>query len=141
MTDPMASSTQPTPRRLPDFIFGRAHAIEQKTGVALAGTLVTDIAKTGRVSKRDQKLIARIIRELAAAAERDPYLTEAGVWRGGTKPADGLAPPLDGKLMRERCQRCICIAVHVDRGREGKIKLDSDLLRQIGFGRDGRPLQ
>jgi hypothetical protein len=129
--------------RLPHFIFGRLPEIEREGGFTLAGMLVTDIPKTKkRPSKRDQMLIKSIIEALTDNVVSDPHMHEAGIWRGGRKPADGASTPFDDELMRKRVQRCIVIAVRIDPSSDtSRIKLDSDLLRQMGLGRDGRLLQ
>lgn len=119
--------------RLPDFIFGRRRDIEEEVGLVLAGTLVTDIPKGSRPRKRDQRLIQLVISQLVRAVQSDPSIVETGMWRRGTKPPEGLAPPFDDHLMEERCKRCICVTVRVDGGPDEVVKLDSDLLRQM-FG-------
>lgn len=118
--------------RLPDFIFGRMRDIERETGLELAGTLVTDIPKhRKKITKADLRLLNRLIRQLAEDVRSNPYIAEVGIWRNGSKPADGLSPPFDDKLMKERCKRCLSIAVRVGVSFPGGINLDSDLRRQM----------
>ena len=97
--------------RLPDFIFGRNKAVEQAGGFVLAGQLVTDIPKRTKPKRRDSELIASIIQRLVDAARLDPDLQEAGVWRGGRKPDDGLAPPFPAAAMIDRMRRCVVVVV------------------------------
>ncbi len=115
--------------RLPDFIFSRRRDIELECGLTLAGMLVTDIPTGRKLSKSDGRLVQHIISQLRERVKSAPDLTNAGIWRTGLKPADGLSPPFDDRLLEERCRRCICIMV--TSGTESVVKVPSDLLRQI----------
>jgi len=119
---------------LPDFIFVRRRDMELEAGLELAGILVTDIPEGTQMRKRDRRLIQQIIVHLRDAVKSHPDLADAGIWRGGAKPADGLTPPFDERLLEDRCRRCICIMV--TSGDEAVVKVPSDLMRQITGGFD-----
>jgi hypothetical protein len=92
--------------KLPDFIFGRDKAAEKAGGFILAGKLVTDIPRHEKPSESEKLLIRDIIQRLTDAAKRNPDMQEAGIWRNGVKPADGLAPPFPEAAMLARVKRC-----------------------------------
>jgi hypothetical protein len=124
------SETRPGDR-LPDFIFGRDKTTEEAYGFLLAGKLVTDIPKHKQPSEDDQQLIAELIQWLAQTAQRDPDLDEAGVWRDGVKPPDGLSPPFPDDAIQARVDRCLVVGVRVDPRNDGFLRLDDVALAEI----------
>jgi len=97
--------------RLPDFVFERRRDIELECDFVLAGMLLTDVPKGGKLNKSDDELIRQIISQLGDIVKRKPNLTKAGIWRTGQQPPDGLTPPFDDHLLEERARRCICVMV------------------------------
>lgn len=113
--------------RLPDFIFSRRRDTELECDFVLAGMLLTDIPKERALSGHDNLLIQQIISQLRLSMKDAPELTEAFIWRTENKPADGLSPPFDDRLLEERCCRCHCIMVTSGTG--SVVKVPSELLR------------
>jgi hypothetical protein len=120
-----------TEGRLPDFIFCWNFAAEREVGFLLAGLLITDLPKTTKPRGKDKKLIRRAIRQLTEVARENLDMSQAGIWRTGKRPADGMEPPFSDALMAERIKRCVCIEVRIDPGPSDRIKLDTDLVRQL----------
>lgn len=118
-------------KRLPDFIFLRRRDIEIEANLAMAGMLVTDIPKDRQLLTRDTQLIQQVTTNIRQLVEREPELGVAGIWRTGTKPADGLAPPFAEHLLEERSRDCMSIMI--TSGKHSNVRLPSDLARQI-FG-------
>ena len=118
--------------RLPDFIFARRRDIELEANLMLAGVLVTRIPKGIEVSGCDPRKIEQIIAQLWDAMKDQPDMNAAGIWHQGTRPADGLRPPFDARLLEDRCRRCVCLLVAL--GTELVINVPSDVMRQIMGG-------
>jgi hypothetical protein len=102
---------------LPDFLFGRDHALEHQGGYVLAGKLVTNIPKSRRkLTPKENRLISQVIRTLVHEVAMEPHLTEAGIWLDGCRPVDGAQPPFDTEqVFRARTDACIVVGVVVDR--------------------------
>ncbi len=63
---------------------------------------------------RSRKEIASIVHRLGETVGAYPDTMEVGIWRDGSKPGDGLAPPFPDEVMEERMRRCIVIEVRID---------------------------
>jgi hypothetical protein len=119
--------------RLPDFIFVRDKAVEEAGDFILAGKLLTDLDRHKRPSESESAELAEVIQRLTCDVQHgDPDLEEAGIWRNGVKPPDGLAPPFPHDLVRARLKRCAVVGVRVDRNAlDGFIRLDATLLADV----------
>jgi hypothetical protein len=92
---------------------------------------VTDIPKHKQPSEQDQQLITELVQRLTRIAQRDPDLHEAGVWRDGVKPPDGLSPPFPDDAILARVNRCLVVGVRVDPRNDGFLRLDEAALAEI----------
>ena len=102
--------------QLPDFIFARDPAIEQRDGLALAGKLITNISRScGEPTSAQRRLVKQIIESLIETAAETPDFDEAEIWLGRTKPADGAMAPFDTEVLRARRAACLVVVVRVDR--------------------------
>jgi hypothetical protein len=118
--------------RLPNFIFERDKTAEETGGFMLAGKLLTDISKHTKPSAGDQQLISELVGHLTRAAERDPHMDRASIWRSGVKPSDALVegPAFDAAIS-VRLKRCIVVGVRVDPRNDGFLRLDDGLLADV----------
>jgi hypothetical protein len=66
---------------LPDFVFLRSRDIELDGGFLVGGTLVTDIPKGRKPSRRDRLFILQIMAELRKILKSAPDFDEASFWR------------------------------------------------------------
>jgi len=124
-----------TDRVMPVFMFGRRHDIEIETGLILAGNLVVDIAKGRKLKRRDKRLITEIIERLKAQARAGQMPKDAIVfgWPDGRRPPNADAFVNDDAAQMKWAETRLIIAVRVDPRSDGIVRMDSDLLRQIGI--------
>jgi hypothetical protein len=126
-----ASLEAPT---MPVFVFGRRSDIERETGLILAGQLIVDIPKTKTPKRRQQRMIAEIVERLTADARSGQMPADAMVygWPGGSKPANAVDVDNDA-LMASWAKDRLVIAVRVDPRDDGHLRVDSDMLLQMGL--------
>jgi hypothetical protein len=127
---------------MPLFVFDRRRDIEQEANFLLAGTIVVDIPKKKAHKPRNQQKVGYIMQTLVdmARAGTLPNGMFAG-WPEGMKPANSKAIIDDDALMKAWSKDRFCAAVRVEQGEDtGTLRLDSDVLRQMGLGPDGSRL-
>jgi hypothetical protein len=122
---------QPT---MPVFVFGRRSDIERETGLILAGQLIVDIPKTKKPKRRQQRMIVEIVERLSAAARSGQMPADAMVygWPGGCRPANAVDVH-NNALMAAWAKDRITIAVRIDPRNDGHLRLDSDMLLEMGL--------
>ena len=123
---------------MPLFVFDRRRDIEQEANFLLAGTIVVDIPKKKANKPRNQRLVSAILQDLTnmARAGTLPNGMFAG-WEG-QKPANSKAIIEDDELLKAWSKDRLWIAVRVEHGEDtGILRLDSDVLRQMGLAPDG----
>jgi hypothetical protein len=118
----------------PLFVFARRHDIEIEAGFVLAGNLIVDIPK-GLMGHRQKKMIQKIIGGLLARSSEMPDDALVYGWAHGAKPADAVNVDDDAQ-MAAWADRCVKIGVRIDPRNDGKIRVDSDLERQLGLAQE-----
>jgi hypothetical protein len=107
-----------TPRRttgrFAGLHFGHDKAAKA-AGFLLAGKLVTDIPKSRAPNEVDIEEIAAVVQRLIDTTRDWPDAVETGVWRDGSKPADGLSPPFPDDALNERVRRCVVVNIYIDK--------------------------
>jgi hypothetical protein len=118
----------------PVFVFGRRSDIERETGLTLAGQLFVDIPKTRKPKRRQQQMIREIVQRLTAEARLGRMPEDAMVygWPGGCKPANAVDTDNDA-LMAAWAKDRLVIAVRVDPRNDDHLRVDSDILLQMGL--------
>jgi hypothetical protein len=120
---------------MPFFVFWRRPDIEREADFILAGQLIVDIPKTKKPKRRQQRMIAEIVQRLTASAQSGQMPVDAVVygWSGGSRPANAVDVN-DDALMAAWAKDRIAIAVRVDPSpRDGHLRVDSDMLLQMGL--------
>jgi hypothetical protein len=123
---------------MPAFVFDRRRDIELECGFVLAGTLFVDLSKRTKPKRRDQQMIESIILQLTDMAQSGRMPKAGGPiigWPGDCKPANAVDTH-DDVLMAAWAKDCVTIAVRVDPRRDGGMRLDSDMRRQLRMIRD-----
>jgi hypothetical protein len=119
---------------MPVFVFFRRRHIELETGLILAGQLVVDIPRhRHKLSKRQDRLIANILRSLTAEAERMPDDAIIFGWPNGRRPDDADNTLRNDELMNRWIETRLVIALRIDPRTDGMMRVDSDMLRQMGL--------
>jgi hypothetical protein len=120
---------------MPVFVFKRRRDIEHEAGLILAGHLIVDVPKSRKKPKqREQQMIVEIVQRLTAQAQSGQMPDDAIVygWPGGCRPANAVDVDNDA-LMASWAKERLVIGVRVDPRNDGYVRLDSDILRQIGL--------
>jgi hypothetical protein len=101
----------------------------------LAGKLIVDIPKTTKPKRRHQRMIAEIVQRLTEGARSQQMSGDAIVygWPNNSRPPDADATVDDDALMANWAKSRIVIEVRVDPRNDGKVRIDSDALRQMGI--------
>jgi hypothetical protein len=118
----------------PMFVFSRQHDIELETGLLLAGWLLVDLPRKKKPKRRHQQMIVEIVRLLTDAASSGQMPTDALVygWHGGHKPANAVDTDDDARMAAWAKDR-ISMSVRIDPRNDGLMRIDSDMLRQMGL--------
>jgi hypothetical protein len=118
------------PLTMPLFVFQRRRHAEIEGGFTLAGQLVIDLPK--QPNREGQQIVAHIIRLLTDEAKsgRMPHDGLVVAWRGGRKPPNA-ADVYDDALMSAWVKDRLVVAVRIDPRDDGRIRFDSDVLRQM----------
>jgi hypothetical protein len=118
---------------MPVFVFGRRRDIELKTGLILAGQLIVDIPKHTKPKKRDRQMIVAIVQKLTATARAGEMRDDEIVygWPNGRCPDNADEIMNNDALMASWAKTRIVIAVRVDARSDAKIRLDSDMVREV----------
>ena len=117
------------------FMFGRRRDIELETGLLLAGMLVVDLPKDAKLKRRHRRMIGEIVQRLSAAA-RSGQMQDATIvfgWRDGRRPDNADAFVNSDEAQTNWAKDRLTIAVRVDPRDDGKVRMDSDLLWQLGL--------
>jgi hypothetical protein len=126
----------------PLFVFFRRRDIELETGLILAGNLLIDLPKETKPNREDDdsSMIAAIIQRLTDEAQSGRMPVDAVVngWHGGHVPLDAVDTG-DDAVMAAWAKTRLIIAVRVDPRNDGKMRIDSDMLRQMGVAPEGTP--
>jgi hypothetical protein len=126
----MTSTASPI---MPVFVFIRHRDIELENGFALAGTLIVDIPKTKTPKRRQQRMIADILRQLYAGAGQMSDDALLCGWPKNERPANADAIINNNELMANWMKTRIAIAVRSDPRNDGMVRIDSVLARQVGL--------
>jgi hypothetical protein len=124
---------------MPVFVFGRRRDIEIETGLILAGSLIVDIPKgTKKPKRRHQRMIGDILQQLIDSARSGRMPDDAMVygWPGGIRPPNADEIVDNDKLMAAWAKERVSIAVRIDPRNDGLVRLDSDVMRQLGLVRE-----
>jgi hypothetical protein len=121
---------------MPLFLFHRQRDIEQEANFLLAGILIVDILKKKAHKPRNQQQVSALMQALVdmARAGTLPDGMSAG-WPEGQKPANSKAIIEDEELLKAWSKDLFCAVVRVED--TGTLRLDGDVLRQMGFAPDG----
>src|SRR5262249_14554708 len=122
---------------MPVFVFARRRDIELESGFVLAGCLFLDGPKpTGEDRRgRVKRMTADIIQQLTAMA-RSGRMPDYAVIYGSP---DGRRPPNadditgNNALMAAWARDGLTIEVRVDPRNDGVVRVDSNIMRQIGL--------
>jgi hypothetical protein len=116
---------------MPAFAFARRRDIEIETGLLLAGNLVVDIPKGAKLKRKQRRMLTDIIQMLTAEARAGRMPDDAVIyaWRGGRRPANAAD---DAAIEQWGKTRLVC-AVRVDPRDDGKVRIDSDIMWQMGL--------
>lgn len=125
-------------RVMPVFVFARRRDIELETGLTLAGKLIVDIPKTQKPKRRDQRLVAGIVQQLAESARQMPDDAIIYGWPKNCRPANADETIDNEELMANWAKDRMSIEVRVDPRNDGMLRIDSDLARHIGLREDRR---
>ena len=119
---------------MPFFVFARRRDIEREMGFILAGRLFVDIPKRKKPNRRQQRLIKESVQRLTEAAASGQMPDDAVVygWPGGCKPTNAVDVD-EGAVMAAWAKEHIVIELRVDSRDSGHIRLDSDILLQMGL--------
>jgi hypothetical protein len=122
----------------PVFAFFRRRDVELENDLILAGQLIVDIPKHAKMKERHQRLIAAIVQWLTAEVSAGNMPDDAIVygWPGGRRPADPDEIINNDALMSSWAKTRITIALRIDPRSDGKVRIDSDILRQMGLAHD-----
>ena len=129
-----ATDSKQGERVTPIFVFMRRRDIEIETGIILAGRLVVDIPRGREPSQGERAMVGDIIQQLTTEAQAGRLPDDAIVdgWPEGRRPPDAEADEIINNWAGNR----ISIIVTVDPRSGDEMRLDSDLLRQMGVPRD-----
>jgi len=125
---------------MPAFVFHRRRNIELEAGFVLAGQLVVDIRKGEKLKPRHEQLIGSIIQYLCQWAQSGEMPEDAIIygWPNGKRPPDADQTIDDDALMAAWAKDRMIIAVRVDsRDPDEGLRLDSEIMRQMGLAPDG----
>jgi hypothetical protein len=123
---------------MPLFVFDRRRDIEQEANFLLAGTLIVNIPKNKANKPRNRQQVSDIVTTLVDMARAGTLPnTMFGGWPEGKKPVNSKAIIDDDALLKAWSKDRLCIAVRVERGESGMLRIDSDALRQMGLAPDG----
>lgn len=121
---------------MPLFAFWRSRDVELEAGFILAGTLVLDVArlKNKSMPKRTQRLINEIVQRLSVNAQSGRMANYDSVfgWPAEHKPLNAVDTS-DEALMTAWAKDRLIIAVRVDHRNDGFLRVDSDMMRQMGL--------
>jgi hypothetical protein len=120
---------------MPAFVFARRRDIELEIGLTLAGNLVVDLPKKPKLKRRHQRMIAAILQRLSSAAKGGEMPNDAVVygWHGNHRPDNADAVIANNELMENWAETRLKIAVRIDPRNDGMIRLDSEMLYQMGL--------
>ena len=117
----------------PAYFFVRDHDAEREVGFELAGLLFVNIPKSKKLKKRQRLEMNYIVKQLYEDIKADPLtVIKCALWHGGQRPADAVDVN-DDALMQAWADDLVCVAVEVDPGRGGDMRIDSNLARQLGL--------
>jgi len=119
---------------MPLFIFARRRDIERENGLILAGQMIVDIPKRKKPKRRQQQMIAEIVQRLTADARSGQMPDDAIAygWPGGCRPVDAVDVHNEA-LMASWAEERTVIAVRVDPREDDFLRIDSDMLLQMGL--------
>jgi hypothetical protein len=120
---------------MPAFVFARRHDIELEAGFILAGMLIVDLPReVEELTEDEQQMVAAIIRQLTDAAQSGRMAADALVygWHGGRRPPDAVDTGND-EVMAAWARDCLTIGVRVDPRNDGRLYIDSDIMRQLNL--------
>ena len=121
---------------MPAFVFARRRDIELESSLVLAGRLFLDEPKpTGEdVPDRVKRMTTDIIQQLTAMVRsgRMPDYAVTYGWPGGRRPPNADDITGNDALMATWARDRLTIEVRVDPRNDGVVRVDSDIMRQIG---------
>jgi hypothetical protein len=125
---------------MPAFVFQRRRHIELEAGFVLAGQLIVDIRNVKKLKPSHKRRIGSVIQVLCQMAQSGEMPEHAIVygWPDGQRAPDADQTIDDDALMAAWAKDRMVIALRVDPldSSEG-LRLDSDVMRQMGFAPDG----
>ncbi len=119
----------------PKFLFARRRDIELEAGFLLAGRLVVDMPKTTKPGGRRGRVVHNIIQSIYKLSQSGEMPDDAMVagWRNGRKP-ENAADIHDDALMAAWSRTRLIVDLRFDpRPEHDGLRIDSDLLRQMGL--------
>jgi hypothetical protein len=122
----------PEAKQMPACVFIRRRDIELEAGLILAGQLVVDLPKNAGSTRHHQEMVASIIQGLLTEVRSGQIPDDAVVtgWHGGCRP-DNAVDVFDDALMAAWAETRLVVAVRVDPRSDGRIRVDSDMQRQM----------
>jgi hypothetical protein len=119
----------------PAFMFGRRRDIELETGLVLAGKLVVDLPKDAKLERGHERMIVDIMQYLTAVADSGQMQDDGIVfgWRDGRRPDNADDFVNSNEVQTKWAESRLIIDVRIDLRDDGMMRVDSDLLRQMGI--------
>jgi hypothetical protein len=119
-------------RIMPAFVFVRRHDIELEAGFILAGRLIVDLPRQVGLTEDQREMVGAIIQHLTDEAQSGRMPTDAVVygWHGGRRPSDAVDTS-NNEVMAAWAKDCRTYAVRIDPRNDGRMRIDSDILRQL----------
>jgi hypothetical protein len=129
------SSNSETPV-MPIFAFLRRRDIELEGGYILAGNLVIgDLPKQAKQNKKNKRRVAALVQKLSDLARAGHDLGDMMFgWPDEADPSDRIDTN-DDAVMSAWARKVLIVAVRIDpRAASAGMRVDSDILRQLGLG-------
>jgi hypothetical protein len=119
---------------MPLFVFDRRSHVEREAGFILAGQLFVDVPNKAKLKGRDHRNIREIIGHLTSEAQSGRMPIDGMVvgWHGGVKPPNAV-DVRDDAIMAAWAAKAVSIVVRIDPRKDGRMRTDSDMLRQMGM--------
>jgi hypothetical protein len=130
-------------RIMPAFVFERRRRIELEAGFILAGQLIVDIRKGKKLKPSHERRVQAIVASLLDFVQSGEMPEDALIygWPDDKRPPDADETVDNDALMAAWAKDRMAIVVRIDpRHASEGMRLDSDAMRQMGLGRDGKPI-
>jgi hypothetical protein len=126
---------------MPVFVFERRRDVELEAGYILAGDLVVNIPKpkpSDEIPAQAQRMTAAIIQKLIGMFESGRIPDDAILygWPASGRPPNADQIISDDELIAAWASDRLIIGVRVAAQNDGYLRVDSDMLRQMGLSHE-----